>query len=480
MTIPYSQALASMTDDHGPLAFPLGVAGDALKVVDLAKAPHILFAGTTGSGKSVGLNVAVSTMIQRAPGAEFVMIDPKRVELSLYRGTLGVRSVTTDMDDAAEVIEALCDEMLERYEAMERAGARNVDELEAKTGEVLHPVVLVVDELSDLMDTNGKQVLTPLARIAQLGRAAAFHMMLATQRPAADTIPKKLLANVPTRVAYLSQSHTESRLILGEKGAEDLKGKGDLLALIPGVKGLTRAQGPFISDEEIAEIVGARQDTSAQDVVDEAVEETEDDFVDIDDFDYDEAGQPAVGGPAPAADVDGAVADALGRILAAQYDERVQRLEDKVAEAEREIASLEVDAEVNRNAHRRAVAELEAEIRDKDSVIEGLVGERTDLKLSAAQAWELGEDSTRRADAAIYTARRVTEKGASAGWRASITLVVALALGAFAGLALGVAASFIALAVGGFAATIILTTTTTEQKELIESWHQAKTANSTS
>lgn len=478
MTIPYDQTLAAMTDDHGPLAFPLGVAGDTLKVVDLAKAPHILFAGTTGSGKSVGLNVAISTMLQRAPGTEFVMIDPKRVELSLYRDTLGVRSVTTDMDDAAEVIEALCEEMMERYEALEAAGARNVEELEAKTGEVLHPVVLVVDELSDLMDTNKDQVLGPLSRLAQLGRAAAFHMMLATQRPAADTIPKKLLANVPTRVAYLSQSHTESRLILGEKGAEDLKGKGDLLALIPGVKGLTRAQGPFISDEEIAEIVGARQDTSAQDIVDEAVEETEDDFVDIDDFDYDEVDQPSTAEPAAAAD--GAVADALGRILAAQYDERVQRLEDKIAEAEREIASLEADADMNRNIHRKAVAELEAEIREKDAVIEGLTAERHEHAANAATAWEMAEAATERATQADRVALKVKELGSSGGWAVTLTLLITFIVGGTAGAAFGVGASFAALALGGFIATMISTTTTTKQKEMIDSWNSRKSTHSTS
>lgn len=252
----FKNAIESMTEDMPPLAFPVGKAGREYAYMDLSKAPHVLFAGETGSGKSVGLNDAIATIMLRAGHCvRFHMIDPKRVELADYADAKSVARVVTDMDEAAEVIDALVAEMDERYELMMEAGVKKLADYNKTAETPLPHEVLVVDELGDLMDTHSKQVLPQLIRLGQLARAAGIHMMLATQRPAADTIPKRLLSNIPARIAYKCQSFTESRLVLGEKGAEALHGNGHLMAKIPGTTGFVTAQSPYITEDEIREIV---------------------------------------------------------------------------------------------------------------------------------------------------------------------------------------------------------------------------------
>lgn len=281
----YSTLFRGLTEAHGPLTVPImETAAETAKYLDITRAPHVLMAGATGSGKSGVMNVMLSTIVRRAQGDVVMdLIDPKRVELSLYADAACVRSVTTEMSESAEVIAGLADEMDARYRLMERQKVRTLAAYNEKTGENLPLHLLAIDELGDLMMTHQKTVLPALARIGQLGRAAGFHMILATQRPAADTIPKLLLANVPTRIALNVQSHTESRLILGEKGAEDLNGAGDMLVKIPGEKGLTRGQGPFLSEDEVESIVQehrspdlAAADDMTDEELDQYLEETED------------------------------------------------------------------------------------------------------------------------------------------------------------------------------------------------------------
>ena len=383
--------------DAGPLAFPLlTTPGDTVKFFDLAAAPHALWAGTTGSGKSVSLNVALATLIKRNTGQIiFDMIDPKRVELSVYRNVEHVRSVTTNMDDAAQIVEALAEEMDERYALLENEGVRKLADYNAKTGQNLPYRVLVVDELADLMDTHKSQVLPALVRIGQLGRAAGFHMMLATQRPAADTIPKKLLANIPARIALLCQSHTESRLILGEKGAEDLNGHGDMLVQVPGERGLSRGQGPFLSDEELAQIVLEHTNPELVDPTNEELDADEDDDWDDDGVEVpEETVAEALNATMPTATAPSAESvEAMSRALA----ELMQARQSTGKEAELYERVIALESEVSLLRH--IVSEAENDLKERDSKIERLESEveyerkRADIaKADAERADALAQD----------------------------------------------------------------------------------------
>lgn len=390
MTV-YQKMRTALTDE-GVLTFPLAVtAGDRAKFFNLASAPHALWAGTTGSGKSVSLNVALATMVDRNDGSVvFDMIDPKRVELSIYRGVRGVRQVATDMDEATGVIHELLAEMDERYQKFEQVGVRKLEDYNDRTGEALPYRVLVVDELSDLMDTHKAQVLPPLVRIGQLGRAAGIHMMLATQRPAADTIPKKLLANVPARIGLLCQSHTESRLILGEKGAEDLNGHGDMLVKVPGEKGLTRGQGPFLSDSDLAEILGRNRVTEAE-------EEAE-----VAEFE-EEARMPHE----PEADeVSPELVDAMKRVAAEEESRRneVRDLYERLLIVEREKAEVEERAARIAADNERLEDDLASLTEERDALAQRLEvadRQRDEAASERDEAWRTLEDSrsTWKADA---------------------------------------------------------------------------------
>ena len=331
--ITFADTLASITDDQAPLTIPVGVTkDDILKALDLAKAPHILYAGATGSGKSVGLNAGIATLMKRndPSNLRFTMIDPKRVELSDYRRSAFVDAVITDMDEAAEALEGVQALMERRYREFEIAGVKNISSYNESADQPMPYHVLVVDELADLMDTHADTVFPILVRLGQLARAAGIHMMLATQRPAADTTPKKLVSNIPTRIGFMTQSAVESRIILGSKGAEDLKGNGDLLAQIPGTKGLVRAQGPFISEEEIKDIVAEHERTIVEPTVEPKVEAVAEEKVTV-------AAQPET----PATDTAAIVAQVISQ-LTTQLEASAQAKVD-AAEAERDEAKRKRD-----------------------------------------------------------------------------------------------------------------------------------------
>jgi DNA segregation ATPase FtsK/SpoIIIE, S-DNA-T family len=269
-----------------PTTIVLGqdIAGEAL-VADLAKMPHVLVAGTTGSGKSVGVNVMILSMLYKATPEEvrFIMIDPKMLELSIYEGIPHLLSeVVTDMKDAANALRWCVAEMERRYKIMSVLGVRNIkgynDKLKmaADAGHPIHDplwnegdsmdevaplleklpyIVVVVDEFADLMMVVGKKVEELIARLAQKARAAGIHLILATQRPSVDVITGLIKANIPTRVAFTVSTKTDSRTILDQGGAESLLGMGDMLYLPPGSSHTIRVHGAFASDDDVHAVV---------------------------------------------------------------------------------------------------------------------------------------------------------------------------------------------------------------------------------
>ena len=250
-------------------------------VGDLAKMPHLLVAGMTGSGKSVGVNGMIMSMLYKATPDEvrFIMIDPKMLELSVYDGIPHLLCpVVTDMREAGQALNWCVAEMEKRYRLLSHLGVRNLDgynEKIAKAAEEgqkipnpfsLNPdepepleklplIVVVIDELADLMMTERKAVEQQIARLAQKARAAGIHLIIATQRPSVDVITGLIKANIPTRMAFTVQSKIDSRTILDQMGAEDLLKYGDLLFLQPGNAEPTRLQGAFVSDHEVHEVV---------------------------------------------------------------------------------------------------------------------------------------------------------------------------------------------------------------------------------
>ncbi|WP_428773710.1 DNA translocase FtsK 4TM domain-containing protein, partial [Vibrio sp.] len=260
------------------------IAGEAV-VADLAKMPHVLVAGTTGSGKSVGVNVMILSMLYKATPEEvrFIMIDPKMLELSVYEGIPHLLSeVVTDMKDASNALRWCVGEMERRYKLMSALGVRNIkgfnDKLKmaAEAGHPIHDplwqpgdsmdeqppllenlpyIVVIVDEFADLMMVVGKKVEELIARLAQKARAAGIHLILATQRPSVDVITGLIKANIPTRVAFTVSTKTDSRTILDQGGAESLLGMGDMLYLPPGSSHTIRVHGAFASDDDVHSVV---------------------------------------------------------------------------------------------------------------------------------------------------------------------------------------------------------------------------------
>ena len=277
---------AKFRDNPSPLSVVLGkdIAGDAV-VADLAKMPHLLVAGTTGSGKSVGVNAMILSMLYKATPEEvrFIMIDPKMLELSVYEGIPHLLTeVVTDMKDAANALRWSVNEMERRYKLMSALGVRNLAGynekiLEAermgrpipdpywKPGDSMdatHPVleklpyiVVLVDEFADLMMTVGKKVEELIARLAQKARAAGIHLVLATQRPSVDVITGLIKANIPTRIAFTVSSKIDSRTILDQGGAESLLGMGDMLYSGPNSTSPVRVHGAFVRDQEVHAVV---------------------------------------------------------------------------------------------------------------------------------------------------------------------------------------------------------------------------------
>jgi S-DNA-T family DNA segregation ATPase FtsK/SpoIIIE len=243
----------------GRLLLALGktISGDPY-VVDLAKMPHLLIAGATGSGKSVCLNCVLTSLIYRLHPDElrFILIDPKRLELSIYDGLPHLeKPVVTEMKDAEKMLADAVMEMEERYRRLARAGVRNIVEYNNREKELLPYLVIVVDELADLMMSGLTRVEALITRLAQMARAVGIHLILATQRPSVDVITGLIKANFSTRIAFQTASKVDSRTILDSNGAEKLIGRGDMLFSSPGFAEPLRIHGAYISGEETERLV---------------------------------------------------------------------------------------------------------------------------------------------------------------------------------------------------------------------------------
>jgi S-DNA-T family DNA segregation ATPase FtsK/SpoIIIE len=272
-----------------PLALGKDIGGESV-VANLAKMPHLLIAGTTGSGKSVAINTMILSLLYKLTPAEcrLIMIDPKMLELSVYDGIPHLLSpVVTDPKKAVVALKWVVGEMEERYRRMSKMGVRNIDgyngrvreaqargemfkrtiqtgfddetgdpvfETEEFLPELLPFIVVVVDEMADLMMVAGKEIEACIQRLAQMARASGIHLIMATQRPSVDVITGTIKANFPTRISFQVTSKIDSRTILGEQGAEQLLGMGDMLYMAGGSK-IIRVHGPFVSDEEVEEVV---------------------------------------------------------------------------------------------------------------------------------------------------------------------------------------------------------------------------------
>ncbi|HYF55158.1 MAG TPA: DNA translocase FtsK, partial [Salinarimonas sp.] len=284
-------ASADFEGSKGKLALCLGktIGGEPV-IADLARMPHLLVAGTTGSGKSVAINTMILSLLYRLTPAEcrLIMVDPKMLELSVYDGIPHLLSpVVTDPKKAVIALKWAVREMEERYRRMSRLGVRNIDGYNARvaeaaargetitravpagfdreTGEALQAqeamslealpyIVVIVDEMADLMMVAGKEIEGAIQRLAQMARAAGIHLIMATQRPSVDVITGTIKANFPTRISFQVTSKIDSRTILGEMGAEQLLGQGDMLHMAGGGR-ITRVHGPFVSDDEVEKVV---------------------------------------------------------------------------------------------------------------------------------------------------------------------------------------------------------------------------------
>ncbi|MBV7536584.1 DNA translocase FtsK 4TM domain-containing protein [Duganella sp. sic0402] len=269
-------------DNPSPLTVALGkdIAGKPV-VADLAKMPHLLVAGTTGSGKSVGINATILSLLYKSDPRDvrMILIDPKMLEMSVYEGIPHLLApVVTDMRQAGHALNWAVNEMERRYKLMSKLGVRNLAGYNAKIAEAkkreehipnpfsltpdspeplekLPTIVIIIDELADLMMVVGKKVEELIARIAQKARAAGLHLILATQRPSVDVITGLIKANIPTRIAFQVSSKIDSRTILDQMGAETLLGMGDMLYMPPGTGLPVRVHGAFVSDDEVHRVV---------------------------------------------------------------------------------------------------------------------------------------------------------------------------------------------------------------------------------
>ena len=247
-----------------PIALGKGSGGETV-VVDLAKMPHLLVAGATGSGKSVFINTVVSALLMEKSPAEMrlLMVDPKRVELTPYNGVPHLLTpVVVETDKVVGLLKGLIQEMFNRYRRMEEVGVRNIDGYNKKKSEQMPYIVVAIDELADLMMTAAFDVEQSLCRLAQLGRATGIHLVVATQRPSVDVVTGLIKANFPSRVSFGVTSQIDSRTILDTAGAEKLLGRGDMLYQSQDASRPERVQGVFISDSEIEDLVNFWQTTS--------------------------------------------------------------------------------------------------------------------------------------------------------------------------------------------------------------------------
>ena len=313
-TVSLSELIGSQAFEDQNMSLPLilgkNIAGDPV-IADLAPMPHLLVAGTTGSGKSVGLNCMILSLLYRyGPNqCKLIMIDPKMLELSMYDDIPHLLApVVTEPGKAIRALKWTVEQMEERYRMMANLGVRALPSFNAKVREakakgaklgrrvqtgydadtgqplyeteqleydVLPQIVVVVDELADLMMTAGKEVEFLIQRLAQKARAAGIHLIMATQRPSVDVITGVIKANLPTRISFQVTSKIDSRTILGEQGAEQLLGKGDMLYM-PGGKQILRVHGPFVSDEEVRGVAEHWRKQGSPDYVQAVTEEPED------------------------------------------------------------------------------------------------------------------------------------------------------------------------------------------------------------
>ncbi|WP_267389638.1 DNA translocase FtsK [Sphingomonas sp. GC_Shp_3] len=308
------ELIEAIEDEPGGLPLVLGknIAGDAV-IANLAPMPHLLVAGTTGSGKSVGLNSMILSLLYRLrpDQCRMIMIDPKMLELSMYEDIPHLLSpVVTDPAKAVRALKWAVEQMEDRYRQMSSVGVRSLasfnDKVRAakakgqplgrkvQTGydpdtgaptyeeetldyQILPQIVIIVDELADLMMTAGKEVEFLIQRLAQKARAAGLHLIMATQRPSVDVITGVIKANLPTRISFHVTSKIDSRTILGEQGAEQLLGKGDMLYM-PGGKGIVRVHGPFVSDDEVHAVADHWRSQGRPDYISSVTEEPAESF----------------------------------------------------------------------------------------------------------------------------------------------------------------------------------------------------------
>ena len=300
-TVKLSEILGSQTyhSSHSVVTMALGkdIAGNPV-VADLAKMPHLLVAGTTGSGKSVGINAMILSLLYKADASQtrLILIDPKMLEMSVYEGIPHLLApVVTDMRQAANALNWCVGEMEKRYRLMSKMGVRNLTGFNTKIRDAikreepipnpfsltpdqpeplkeLPTIVVVIDELADLMMVVGKKIEELIARLAQKARAAGIHLILATQRPSVDVITGLIKANIPTRIAFQVSSKIDSRTILDQMGAEALLGQGDMLYMPPGTGLPVRVHGAFVSDEEVHRVVESLKAQGEPDYIDGLLE----------------------------------------------------------------------------------------------------------------------------------------------------------------------------------------------------------------
>ena len=291
------------TGSRAKTSFAVGkdISGQAI-VGDIGKLPHLLIAGTTGSGKSVCTNTIITSLLYKATPEEvrLIMVDPKMVELGIYNGIPHLLiPVVTDPKKAAGALQWAVTEMMKRYRTFSEVGVRKLEEYNAYADRTegvdrMPSIVVLIDELADLMLVAAKEVEESICRVAQMGRAAGMHLVIATQRPSADVITGLMKANIPSRIAFAVASAMESRIILDTQGAEKLVGRGDMLFAPLGSGKPQRVQGCFISDPEVAAVVNfVKQNSGAAQYDDAVMEEIEHNAAEKD------KGSKGVGGSAP-------------------------------------------------------------------------------------------------------------------------------------------------------------------------------------
>ena len=259
-----------------PIALGKSISGNPI-IGDLSAMPHLLIAGTTGSGKSVCINTIILSLLYRhtPDKCKFILIDPKMLELSTYEGIPNLLCpVITEAKKAASVLGWVVKEMENRYKLMTKVGVRNIDGYNSKHKPFMPYIVVIVDEMSDLMLVSGKDIENYIQKLSQMARAAGIHIIMATQRPSVDVITGTIKANFPTRISFQVSSKIDSRTILGEQGAEQLLGKGDML-FMSSANRITRIHSPFVTEDEIEKINNFLRAQAEPDYVDEILEFSE-------------------------------------------------------------------------------------------------------------------------------------------------------------------------------------------------------------